>query len=65
LIVSLSSSDPRRATVPATVSFAPGATSATVPVTGIAPGSVVITASATVVNFPATAIAAVTVRARR
>jgi hypothetical protein len=61
LIVNLNSSDPSRATVPATVSFAPGATSITVPVTGIAPGSAVITATATVVNFPAIATAAVNV----
>jgi hypothetical protein len=61
LTVNLSSSDPSRATVPATVSFAPGATSVAVPVTGRAPGSVVITASATVVNFPATATASVNV----
>jgi 3D (Asp-Asp-Asp) domain-containing protein len=61
LIVNLSSSDPGKATVPATVSFAPGATSVTVPVTGVAPGSAVITANATVVNFPATATAIVNV----
>ena len=61
LIVSLSSSDPSRASVPAAVSFAPGATSVAVPVTGLAPGSVVITANATVVNFPATATATVNV----
>jgi hypothetical protein len=61
LIVNLSSSDPSRATVPPTVSFAPGATTVSVPVTGIAPGSAVITANATVVNFPATATATVNV----
>ena len=61
LIVNLSSSDPGKATVPATVSFAPGATSVTVPVTGVAPGSAVITVNATVVNFPATATAIVNV----
>ena len=61
LTVTLSSSDPSRATVPATVSFAPGATSVPVPVTGRAPGSVTITANATVVNFPATATATVNV----
>jgi hypothetical protein len=61
LIVNLSSSDPSRITVPATVSFGPGATSVTVPVSGIAPGSAVITATATVVNFPALATAAVNV----
>ncbi|MDX6530205.1 MAG: hypothetical protein QOH41_2495 [Blastocatellia bacterium] len=61
LIVNLSSTDPSRAAVPATVSFAAGATSVAVPVTGIAPGSAVITAKATVVNFPALATAAVNV----
>ena len=61
LTVTLSSSDPSRAKVPATVSFAPGATSVPVPVTGLAPGSAVITANATVVNFPATATATVNV----
>jgi hypothetical protein len=61
LTVTLSSSDPSRATVPATVSFAAGATSVAVPVTALAPGSATITANATVVNFPATATATVTV----
>ncbi len=61
LTVTLSSSDPSRAAVPATVSFAPGGTSVTVPVTSLAHGSAVITASATVVNFPATATATVNV----
>jgi hypothetical protein len=61
LTVSLTSSDPKRVTVPATVSFAPGTTSVNVPVAGVAVGSAVITANATVVNFPATATAAVNV----
>jgi trimeric autotransporter adhesin len=46
LAVSLSSSEPSVATVPATVSFATGATSVSVPVTGVSGGSVTITASA-------------------
>ena len=61
LTVNLSSSDPSRATVPATVTFPASATSVTVPVAGIAPGSAVITASATVVGFPATTTATVNV----
>lgn len=61
LTVNLSSSDPSRATVPATVSFPAGATTVNVPVTGIARGPVLITANATVVNFPATATATVNV----
>jgi len=61
LTVTLSSSDPSRVTVPATVTFPAGATTVSVPVTGIARGSVVITAAATVVNFPATATATVKV----
>jgi hypothetical protein len=61
LVVSLSSSDPSRATIPATVNFAPGTTSVAVPVTGLAAGSAVITASATVVNFAAIATATVNV----
>jgi trimeric autotransporter adhesin len=46
LTVSLSSTDPTVAAVPATVSFGTGATSVPVPVTGVAGGSVTITASA-------------------
>ncbi len=46
LTVSLSSTDPTVATVPATVSFAAGSTSASVPVTGVGAGLVTITASA-------------------
>jgi len=61
LVVNLSSSDPKRASVPATVTFPPGATNVTVPVAGLAPGSVTITANATVRNFPATATAIVNV----
>lgn len=61
LIVDLSSSNPSRASVPATVTFAPGATRVSVPVAGLTPGSVTITATATVVNFPAIAIAIVNV----
>jgi hypothetical protein len=61
LTVTLSSSDPGKASVPATVSFAPGSTSVTVPVAGLAPGSAVITASATVVNFAAIATASVNI----
>lgn len=43
--VSVSSSDPTKATVPATVSIAAGQTSANVPVTGVAAGSSTITAT--------------------
>ena len=46
ITVSLHSTNVTVATVPATVSFAANATSATVPVTGVAAGSVTITASA-------------------
>lgn len=46
LTVNLSSSDTSKATVPATVKFAAGATSADVQVTGVAAGSATITASA-------------------
>lgn len=46
LTVSLSSSNTGAVTVPAGVSFAANATGANVPVTGIAPGSATITASA-------------------
>lgn len=63
LSVRLSSSDPSKATVPATVSFPPGSTSLAVVVVGVAPGSAVITASATVVNFAAIATAVVNVTA--
>jgi hypothetical protein len=59
LIVDLRSSDPGTANVPATVTFAPGATSVSVPVEGLTPGSATITATATVVNFPAIATAIV------
>jgi hypothetical protein len=50
LTVNLSSSATGVATVPATVTFTTGATTASVPVTGVAPGAAVITASA--VNIP-------------
>lgn len=43
--VSVSSSDPTKATVPATVSVAAGQTSANIPVTGVAAGSSIITAT--------------------
>ena len=43
--VSVSSSDPTKATVPATVSVAAGQTSASIPVTGVAAGSSTITAT--------------------
>ena len=46
LTVNLISSDPTKATVPATLNFTAGATSATVTVTGVAGGSATITASA-------------------
>src|ERR1019366_30229 len=46
LVVNLSSSNATVASAPATVSFATGMTSAAVPVTGMAAGSVTITASA-------------------
>src|SRR6185436_13565912 len=63
LIVTLSSSDRSRATVPPTVTFAAGATTVTVPVTGVAWGTTVITASAHVnaIFNPATATATVSV----
>jgi hypothetical protein len=61
LTVTLTSSDPSKATVPATVTVAAGATSVIVPVSGIAKGSAVITANATIVNFFATATATATV----
>jgi hypothetical protein len=47
LVVSLSSNNPAVATVPASVSFAAGATTVSVPVTGVAAGSATIIASAT------------------
>jgi trimeric autotransporter adhesin len=47
LTVNLVSSNPSAATVPATVTFTAGSATATVPVTGVAAGSTVITASAT------------------
>jgi hypothetical protein len=46
LTVALTSSDTTRATVPATVTVPAGATTATVPVTGVVAGSSVITATA-------------------
>jgi trimeric autotransporter adhesin len=46
LTVNLSSSDPSKATVPATVSFTVGMSSVNVPVTAVAQGLVTITASA-------------------
>jgi hypothetical protein len=63
LTVTLSSSDRSRATVPATVAFAAGGTTVPVPVTGVAPGTAVITASANInpIFNPATATASVTV----
>ncbi len=51
LTVNLSSSATGVATVPPTVTFSTGATSASVPVTGVSPGAAVITASAA--NIPA------------
>lgn len=61
LPVNLSSGDPSSAIVQPTMAFAAGATTLTVPVTGIAPGLTVITANATVVGFAAKANATVTV----
>lgn len=58
--VSLSSGNPSVATVPAAVTVASGLTTATVPVTGVAPGSTTITASTA--GF-GTATASVTVSA--
>jgi uncharacterized protein YjdB len=58
LVVNLSSSNATVATVPATVSFGTGMNSVSVPVTGVAAGSVTITASAPNV---ASATASVTV----
>ncbi len=46
LTVNLSSSDPSKATVPSTATFAPNGTTVTVPVTGVSAGSVTIHASA-------------------
>jgi trimeric autotransporter adhesin len=46
LTVTLGTSDPKVATLPATVIFPAGATSASVPVTSVAAGSVIVTASA-------------------
>jgi trimeric autotransporter adhesin len=46
LAVNLGTSDPKVATVPATVTFAAGAGGVSVPVTSVAAGSVIITASA-------------------
>ncbi|MBV8818395.1 MAG: hypothetical protein JO022_08575 [Acidobacteriaceae bacterium] len=46
LTVNLKSDNPAVATVPATVTFGPGATSAIVTITGVAPGTTVIHASA-------------------
>jgi uncharacterized protein YjdB len=46
LTVNLGTSDPTVATTPATVIFATGATSVSVPVTSVAAGSVIVTASA-------------------
>jgi trimeric autotransporter adhesin len=60
LTVNLTSDTPGVATVPATVTFAAGATSAGVTVTGVAQGSATITASATGI---ASATASVTVNA--
>jgi hypothetical protein len=61
--VNVSSSDRSRATVPSTVTFAAGATTVAVPVTGVAPGVAVITAGANVNVFfnPAMATATVNV----
>jgi hypothetical protein len=47
VVVKLSSGTPGVASVPATVTIAAGSTSALVPVTGVSPGSAIITASAT------------------
>jgi hypothetical protein len=65
LTVSLSSSDRSRATVPSTVTFAAGATTVAVPVTGVALGTAVITASANVNTFFNPAIATATVNVTR
>jgi len=46
LVATLTSSDPNVATVPATVTFAPGSTTANVAVTGVTPGTTVLTAMA-------------------
>jgi trimeric autotransporter adhesin len=46
LTVNLGTSDPTVATVPGTVTFATGATSVSVPVTSVAAGSVIVTATA-------------------
>lgn len=50
LTINLSSSNTGAASVPATVVFAPNATSANVPVTGVGPGSATITASSNAPN---------------
>jgi len=63
LIATLSSSDPTKARVPASVTFPKDGISVPVAVTGVNGGTVTITAQATVVNFPATATASVKVAA--
>ncbi|MBS1855790.1 MAG: hypothetical protein JST11_10520, partial [Acidobacteria bacterium] len=50
VVVNLSSSNPGIASVPANVTFPPNSTSATVPITGVAPGTATIHASGT--NIP-------------
>lgn len=61
LTVTLTSSDPKKASVPASVIVPAGGTTVPVAVTGVSGGAVTITAQATVVNFPATATASVNV----
>ena len=62
LTINLVSSNTAAATVPATIAFAANATSATVPVTGVAPGTATITASSnTPANLP-NATASITVK---
>ena len=52
LTVNLSSGNPAFATVPSSVTFAAGANTVNVPVTGVTPGPTTITASTSVPNIP-------------
>jgi hypothetical protein len=54
LTVSLASSNPAVATVPASVTFSPNSTAVAVTITGVASGTAAITANAAVPNVPAT-----------
>ena len=61
--INVASNSPAVATVPATVAFAPNATTTQIPVTGVSPGTVTITASSGTTSLPS-ATSSVTVKAK-